>query len=256
MKFQDPMTSLQWCTLKAITDFLQPAYELTVQASGHYATLSMLPLIFESLSNRCNSTIDANPNSDFIFPSAIQAAKAMLNKIEKYKSNLTSPLAQLALALDPAIPNTESETESMKHLIRTTLTRDYGYRSAVQLAPEGKPKGLLAAARAARAPSGYNINVDEVEDFFDFTKKGDESCNDAVEWWGTIGRKRFPVIAHLARDTLMCMGSSVPSESSFSDSGHFVTNNRASLNDENIEKMMKLRSWNRLLSKTHSSSIG
>jgi hAT family C-terminal dimerisation region len=44
---------------------------------------------------------------------------------------------------------------------------------------------------------------------------------------GTIGCKKFPILSLLARDTLLCMGSSVPSESSFSDSGGFVTGDRA-----------------------------
>jgi hypothetical protein len=56
-------------------------------------------------------------------------------------------------------------------------------------------------------------------------------------------------MATLARDTLMCMGSSVTSESPFADSGHFVSADRAKLNDANIEMMMKLCSWNRLLQK-------
>jgi hypothetical protein len=45
----------------------------------------------------------------------------------------------------------------------------------------------------------------------------------------------------------MCKGSSVPSESAFSDSGDFVRPDRSRLVDENVEMMMKLRSWNRLL---------
>ena len=47
----------------------------------------------------------------------------------------------------------------------------------------------------------------------------------------------------------MVMGSSVPSESAFSDSGHFVCADRSRLTDENISVMMKLRSWNRLFGK-------
>jgi hypothetical protein len=47
----------------------------------------------------------------------------------------------------------------------------------------------------------------------------------------------------------MSMGTSVPSESSFSDSGHFVSADRAKLNDANIEMMMKLRSWNQMFQK-------
>jgi hypothetical protein len=45
----------------------------------------------------------------------------------------------------------------------------------------------------------------------------------------------------------MVMGSSVPSEAAFSDSGEFVRPDRGSLSDAKIERMMKLRSWNRFL---------
>jgi hypothetical protein len=45
----------------------------------------------------------------------------------------------------------------------------------------------------------------------------------------------------------MACGTSVPSESAFSDSGGFVIPRRIRLSDESIETMMKLRSWNRFL---------
>jgi hAT family C-terminal dimerisation region len=231
-----------------VKEILQPAYELTIQASGQYATLSTQPLIFESLIKHCQEFIRRSMTTEIEAPVAAEAAEVMIAKLEKYKCYLTCELSRLALALDPAIPNTSTEVEAMKVLIRETLVREYGM--TVQHAPTQSQRGLLAAARAARAPSrGLNIISDEVDDYFDFTRMGDESCNDAVEWWATIGIKRFPAMAALARDTLMCMGSSLPSESSFSDSGHFVSADRAKLNDANIEIMMKLRSWNRLLQK-------
>ena len=87
---------------------------------------------------------------------------------------------------------------------------------------------------------------DEVNLFMDITKQVDDSFLDPIEWWRVTGSKRFPMIAILARDTLMCKGSSVPSESSFSDSGNFVRRDRCTLSDDNLEKMMKMRSWHRL----------
>jgi hypothetical protein len=175
----------------------------------------------------------------------------MMAKLRKYETNLNSKLARLALALDPSIPNTGDEVAMMTDDIRSILVVDYDYNAVLgeegsRTAVPNKKGGLLAAARATRAPDGVGSNTDEIAAYFEFTKKGDESCKDAVEWWGTIGRKRFPTLAKLARDTLMCMGSSVPSESSFSDCGNFVTADRGRLSDGNIETMMKLRSWNRL----------
>ncbi|BBN03751.1 hypothetical protein Mp_2g26060 [Marchantia polymorpha subsp. ruderalis] len=57
---------------------------------------------------------------------------------------------------------------------------------------------------------------------------------------------RFPTLSLMARDTLMIQGSSVASESAFSESGGFVRPDRSKLSNENIEMMMKLKSWNRL----------
>ena len=53
---------------------------------------------------------------------------------------------------------------------------------------------------------------------FEFPRKGDKKCKNVIEWWEKIGSHRFPNIAQIARDTIMAMGSSVASESTFSDS--------------------------------------
>jgi hypothetical protein len=47
----------------------------------------------------------------------------------------------------------------------------------------------------------------------------------------------------------MCMGSSVPSESAFSDSGDVAIPVRSRLSDRSVETTMKLRSWKRLFKK-------
>jgi hypothetical protein len=103
----------------------------------------------------------------------------------------TSPIGS---CLDPAIPNSSTEVKAMKVLIRDTLVREYVM--TVQRAPTQSQRVFWAAARAARAPSrGLNIISDEVDDYFEFTRMGDHSCNDAVEWWVTIGSKRFPAMS-------------------------------------------------------------
>jgi len=47
----------------------------------------------------------------------------------------------------------------------------------------------------------------------------------------------------------MCMGSSVPSELAFSDSGDVAIPVRSRLLDRSVETTMKLRSWKRLFKK-------
>lgn len=42
------------------------------------------------------------------------------------------------------------------------------------------------------------------------------------------------------------MGSSVPSESVFSEAGNLITQERNRLNDDHIEMSMKLKSWHQL----------
>jgi hypothetical protein len=47
----------------------------------------------------------------------------------------------------------------------------------------------------------------------------------------------------------VCMGSLVPSESAFSDSGDVAIPVRSRLSDRSVETTMKLRSWKRLFKK-------
>ena len=181
----------------------------------------------------------------------------MLEKINKYKDYLNCNLAKLAGVLDPSIANPAHEVARMKSVIRGILSRYYGYCEDEPADDDradaaSKRSSLLKMANLMRCSSSEigashaSVSKDEVDRFFEFTKEIDDTCSDVIDWWASIGRKRFPAIALLARDTLMCMGSSVPSESSFSDSGGFVPGDRSRLTDVNIEMMMKLRSWNRL----------
>ncbi|BBN07713.1 hypothetical protein Mp_4g05870 [Marchantia polymorpha subsp. ruderalis] len=218
------LTSIEWRVLKCFKDFLAPAYETTILSSGRYATLSNQPLVFESLKTHCQDTINCTINSSFTAPESKDAARELIIKLKKYQEHLTGPLPMLALALDLHI------------------------------------RSMLIVARRARAPT-FEFNSDrddvfkEITDFLQFTKTGDESCDDALIWWAEIGRKRFPRLSLVARETLMCMGSSVPSESAFSDSGAIATAERNRLCDTSIETTMKLRSWKRLFNEINKTSL-
>jgi hypothetical protein len=249
------LTSLEWRQIKSVKDFLEPAFDLTTTVSGSkYATLAMQPLIFESLESHCQDTISGRLSTGLLTPVAKQAAQAMLNKLDKYRGNLNSSLAKLAVVLDPATPNLASDVETLKSLVRDRLVVDYSYQSnGVAAEQPSRPLSLLQQARRRRVSTGVDSSnqvvastLDEVDLFFEVTNRVDDSCSDPVDWWRGTGHKRFPFISLLARDTLMCKGSSVPSESAFSDSGGFVRPDRGRLVDENLEMMMKLRSWNRL----------
>jgi len=77
--------------------------------------------------------------------------------------------------------------------------------------------------------------------------RADKSASNVIEWWGREGRHKYPKISLLAQNTLMTMGSSVASESTFSDSGAMVRADRTRLSDAHIRILVCLRSWNRFL---------
>lgn len=74
------------------------------------------------------------------------------------------------------------------------------------------------------------------DDYFELTKFEGTPCCDVLSRWKYAGATRFPHIAALVCDTLMIMGSSVPTESASSDSGDIVSGNQARMSDENIEQ--------------------
>ena len=181
------------------------------------------------------------------------AADAVLKKITKYEPYLKGWLPRLASVLDPRIAISHEERQSMKPQIEQILIHQYDW-VAVPYCPDEECEEGDIFTQAAR-DSGLNVSDvsnNEVDDFFEFARRADTSCKDVVGWWGSIGCRRFPFLSLLARDTLMIMGSSVPSESAFSYSGDFVTRDRASLSDDSICTMMKLRSWTRLLKEINS----
>jgi hypothetical protein len=146
--------------------------------------------------------------------------------------------------------------QDLKPIIQAKLDREYQAESDhlsgatginVPLAVSRVAELFAAVEEEDYFDEVHGAHSDEVEDFCSFTFRADTSCSDVLQWWKTIGSVRFPTLSLLARDAFMIMGSSVPSESAFSDSGAFVSSDRARLTDENIEIMMKLRSWNRLL---------
>ena len=65
---------------------------------------------------------------------------------------------------------------------------------------------------------------------------------DALGWWSRQ-MNRWPIVAAVARHTLCVPASSATSERAFSKTGHIVRARRASLSDENVERLTFL-SWN------------
>lgn len=62
------LSQTDWREIKAVVDFVRPASELTTTASGSsYVTLSIQPLIYESLKTHCLSTISDTLDLDSLY---------------------------------------------------------------------------------------------------------------------------------------------------------------------------------------------
>ncbi|OAE21243.1 hypothetical protein AXG93_3833s1220 [Marchantia polymorpha subsp. ruderalis] len=172
----------------------------------------------------------------------------MLSKLEKYKENMNSPMCLLASGLDPSVSVPDEDIQELKFRNCQILIVRYGYQQQ-QNVEIPQRLGLLAAAKLARARScAERGQIDEVHDFFELTKRTDTSCDNVLEWW-SASSKRFPLLSRLARDTFMVMGSSVPLESAFSDSGSFVTPRRST--SQLVERL-----WKQVTSLSLQASVG
>jgi hypothetical protein len=101
--------------LKSFIDILEVMAKYTSAESGQtYASLSMQPLIYDSLVSHCNGTIHGTTQSGFKTLAFKAAAKCVLEKIRKYESYLCSPLTRLAEILDPRIGNGSDAALEMK----------------------------------------------------------------------------------------------------------------------------------------------
>ena len=86
--------------------------------------------------------------------------------------------------------------------------------------------------------------IDKVDLYFLKHSKPNQSCRNVIDWWAETGQKKYPNLAALACDSLMAMGSSIPSEVAFSQAGGIVTDSQSRLSDNNLEILMKLCLWN------------
>lgn len=242
------LSTAEWDVMNHVCTFLERAFRFTRAASGSsYVTVSFLPLIYDALSAQCLKLLDEHGAKDAISVTTRKAADALLTKLTKYKFTMWSELTKTAQILDPRISSSNVTSED-RESFRIMLETKYGYKK--ELGFTGDPgeeetdiSMLLNEARNAR--NELPVNRDEVAEFFEFTKTGDATCKDVMGWWKSMSG-RFPHVSKCARDILMITGSSVASESAFSDSGDILTAERASMTDSNVSELMKLRSWFRL----------
>lgn len=141
------LTQFEWRQIKSIKDFLQRAFELTTMVSGtQYATLGLQPFIFESLESFCNDTINGTLETGFTTLFSKQAAQAMLSKFDKNKDNMNSEIKKLAVVLDPATLNVDSDIHDLKKPVQNRISTDYIYGNSINSNVEevqSKPLSLL-----------------------------------------------------------------------------------------------------------------
>ena len=125
----------------------------------------------------------------------------MLKKLDKYCANLNNKTANIARFLDPRRSSSDASAET-KRIIRNLLVTEYDYSPAQSNDNDSGGFNLFAATADSQ-----DMSTDEVEDFSMMTLKADTSCKCPVAWW-----------KQQTGDCLMIMGSSVASESAFSDS--------------------------------------
>lgn len=162
---------------------------------------------------------------------------------------MTSDHVKICAALDPRISKKNEDQNEQIDSIRNFLVEMYNV-SFENGSQDLKEKRAHFSIFDSDGDSDGDENNDEIEKFFAATQRADKSCTNVVDWWKREGQHKYPKIAMLARDTLMAMGSSVPSESTFSDSGGMVRHDRSQLSDEHICILVTLRAWNRFLGYT------
>jgi hypothetical protein len=80
-----------WRELKSVVDVLEVMLKYTSAASGQtYATLSMQPMIYDSMVSHCNDIINGTTQSGFKTLACKAAVKCVLEKIREYCGELIS----------------------------------------------------------------------------------------------------------------------------------------------------------------------
>ena len=68
------------------------------------------------------------------------------------------------------------------------------------------------------------------------------------KWWNN-NKNSYPILYKIAKDFLAIQSSSTSSEQLFSESAMVITKRRNRLNDDTVEAIMCIKSWNKLFEK-------
>lgn len=225
----------EWKLADKVCTFLSAAASATEHQSGsNYVTVSVTSRIFEKLESSCKDYMEEEEGL------LHSVAKAMLLKLEKYRSLVNTEAARFVRILDPRF--------------RTNILSDADVlRCYVDLPQEETPDGIVHCETRMKTfmddileeNSADLAGDDEITRFLRATSNADKGASPLVWWKGNS--QRFPHIAKAAQRFMAMQASSVASEATFSVSGNLVNAERSSLSDESITACMCVRSWERFL---------
>ena len=85
------------------------------------------------------------------------------------------------------------------------------------------------------------------DEIFDYLHESQVKCSNlgALQWWCTIGSKKYPRLVMLAKGFILVCALSSPSECLFSSGQRIITHKREKLSLITIFIFMTLKSWDK-----------
>ncbi|KAF0357982.1 zinc finger bed domain-containing protein 1-like [Gigaspora margarita] len=247
-----------WLNINELLTVLSPFYSATLTLSSSvYPTMGDFQLTLWILRQHLQHEISVNTTRYIV-------ADSILRVLDEFWS-IIDDTSKIASVLDPrtkcSIFQQGTETENVINSIRTRMASytptslDIPESSNSVITPSSDPT-LLSSYHSptfnridARAhlrsltnqflPTTQTITSNELEQYLSLPSG--EDCEPLI-WW-KAHKKKFPVLAAMARDYLTIQASSIPCEHAFSISSSVIHKSRGKLNPEIARPFLCLHSW-------------
>lgn len=157
----------------------------------------------------------------------------------KYREFLNGPLQMVALFLEQQQDKALFDPGNLLTFqIRQILRCVYGMSDndlAETEVLDVEQRYLAHIMVTSESSDDATSSSDELACYMAMTRRPDPSCKDVLKWWRFNSEYRFLLLGQLARENFWLLGSSVPSEFTFSDSGQMVRPSRGALSDLPLE---------------------
>ncbi|CAG8817579.1 356_t:CDS:2, partial [Racocetra persica] len=196
--------------LQAVTQFLQPFYEITNILSGStYITLGLSALLMDDIIDVISSYIQDSSSFQFLKTAAIQ----MIEKLNQYIDYIYDKAAFIASILDSRI-----KLELIP--VNMNTPENQNYFSQIFQEYSDPTDELTKYLNEATLP--ININP--------------------LEWW-KLNSFHFPVMSQMVKDFFAIQATSVPSEQIFSKAGDTIWAKYARFSEKSVQSLMYTSSW-------------